>query len=623
MDIELVEIRDFLSQHPPFNSLPSAMLDQLPKRLIVRYLRRGSAFPPNDEPAPQCYIVRRGAIELRDAQGELSNKLAEGDCTLALCQSDAVNQSALTGITSEDTLLYLLPCHELERLRTLSPTFAAHFDQSVSERLRQALAQIKTSHSNTDLMTVKVRDLMSPRLIDTHPDTTIADAARLMRDGRCSSLVIKDKANEQLAGLITVRDLRDRCLAADLSPQRPVRDMMTINLHTTTADTPAFEALLTMSRLNVHHLPVLHDNQVIGVISTSDLVRFQSTNAVYLVSDIHKAEQLDTLVAISRQLPALQIHLMSAGATGDQVGQAMTAVSDAISQRLIQLAELTLGTPPVPYCWLVGGSQARREQTIHSDQDNALLIDDGATPECAEYFTAFAQFITTGLNACGYVFCPGDVMASNPEWRQPRLVWRRYFTDWIERPQPQALLNASVFFDLRSLHDPAQLFLSLQREILHSTQTNRLFIAYLAANAIKHRPPLGFFRNFVLIHGGEHDHTFDLKLSGIVPIIDMARVYALSAGIPEVNTLERLRAVAGSQALSHNGAANLIDAMELISTLRVRHQTECLRNGQPVNNFLSPDALSPLERGHLKDAFALIATLQEALGQRYQAGKFG
>jgi CBS domain-containing protein len=426
----------------------------------------------------------------------------------------------------------------------------------------------------------------------------------------------------RLAGMITDRDLRSRCVAAGLSPERPVSEIMTERLHTVQAKTLGFQALITMTRLNVHHLPVLDEGRVAGILTTTDLTRFQSSNAVYLVGDIHKAKNLETLVQISSKVGELQVNLVNGGATADQVGQAVSAITDAITLRLLELGEAELGAPPVPYAWMVGGSQARREQSSHSDQDNALLIADHMKPEDDAYFAALAGFVNDGLNACGYVYCPGDVMAKNPKWRQPLRIWKKFFTTWIERPDPMALMLSSVFFDLRPLRDSEGLFEEIHDTVLAHSKANRIFIAYLAANALKHRPPLGFFRNFVLIHGGDHDHTFDLKHRGTVPIIDLARVYALSSGVDEVNTLERLRKAAETDALSREGAANLVDAAEFIGTLRMRHQARQLRRGEKADNFLSPDELSPLERGHLKDAFVLINTMQESLGQRYQTGRF-
>jgi len=422
--------------------------------------------------------------------------------------------------------------------------------------------------------------------------------------------------------MITDRDLRNRCLATRLDPQRPVRDIMTDQLHTASTDTLGFEALMRMTRLNVHHLPIMDGSRVRGVVSTSDLVRVQSANAVYLVGDIRRADSTETLAAISGRLSELQIQLAGSGATADQIGQAVTAVTDAITLRLLELAEAELGPPPVPYAWLAGGSQARREQSSHSDQDNALLIADHMKPEHDAYFAALASKVNDGLDACGYVYCPGEVMAKNPKWRQSMKIWTKYFNTWIKRPEPMALMLSSVFFDLRPIRDTEDLFGELHERVLKLCQSDRIFIAYMAANALKHRPPLGFFRKFVLIHGGEHNQTFDIKHRGVVPIVDLARVYALSEGLPETNTLERLRAAAAAGALSKDGAANLTDAAELIGTLRMRHQAHQLKHGEPADNFLSPDELSPMERDHLRHAFSLINTMQESLGQRYQAGRF-
>ncbi len=621
MDVELIEIRDFLASHHPFDLLPEEVLEHLPKQLSVRYFRRGTQFPPKDADQPYLYILRRGAVDLRDERGELISKLAEGDLCPSPCGLQDFPAALFSGNTAEDTLAYLIPCSEMERLREKHKSFAAHFEHTVAERLRNALNVIKEGPaSGTGLMTVRVSDLLRRSLVYCTPDTSICDAAKIMTENRVSSLIVMK--GEQLAGMVTDRDLRSRCIAANLSRKEPVHKIMTENVHTTEVDTLGFQTLIAMTRLNVHHLPVLDNDRVVGVVSTSDLVRFQSANAVYLVGDIYKAQDVDTLVQISTKVSELQVYLVTGGATADQVGQAVSAVTDAITVRLLALAEEQFGPPPVPYAWMAGGSQARREQSSHSDQDNALLIADHAKPEDDEYFAALAEFVNDGLNACGYVYCPGEVMARNPKWRQSLRIWRKYFTNWIERPEPMALMLASVFFDLRALHDPEGLFGELHEHVLEHSRSNRIFIAYMAANALKHRPPIGFFRNFVLVSGGDHAHTLDIKHRGTVPVVDLARVHALSAGIKEINTIERLESAAQIQALSRDGAANLMDALEFIGTLRMQHQARQLREGKKPDNYLPPDELSPLERGHLKDAFSLINTMQESLGQRHQAGRF-
>ena len=180
-------------------------------------------------------------------------------------------------------------------------------------------------------------------------------------------------------------------------------------------------------------------------------------------------------------------------------------------------------------------------------------------------FAALAKFVSDGLNECGFVYCPGNAMATNPEWRQPLRVWKKYFSAWIESPTPMSMMLSSIFFDLRPVTGSDELFKPLQKMILEKSQVNRIFLAYMMANAMKHRPPLGFFRQFVLEQGGEHDETLDLKHRGIVPITDIARVLALSLGKESVNTVERLRACAGTNVLSTDMAENLEDALEFIA----------------------------------------------------------
>ncbi|MGD9385350.1 MAG: putative nucleotidyltransferase substrate binding domain-containing protein, partial [Thioalkalispiraceae bacterium] len=346
------------------------------------------------------------------------------------------------------------------------------------------------------------------------------------------------------------------------------------------------------------------------------------TNAAFIASDIEKANSPEALARISQRLPELHLQLVIANTSARQLGEIFSMITDAITIRLLQLAEDKLGKPPVAYVWLAGGSQGRQEQTSHSDQDNALFIDDGMQPEHDEYFSALSKYVSDGLNACGFIYCPGNAMATNPEWRQPVSVWKEYFQKWIEHPDKKALMLASIFFDLRPVYGDSTLFESVQKSMLASAKENRIFIAYLVSNALTHRPPLGFFRNFVLIHAKEHDNTLDVKHRGIVPIVDIARVLALSEGIAVVNTTERLQAACAAGGVSSEMTQDLVDALEYIGSLRNHHQVERIRAGQAADNFLDPKSLSGLERKHLKDAFAIIKSMQEVLEHRYQAGRF-
>ncbi len=619
MEVELIEIRDFLAEHPPFDRLPEPVLDSLPKALSVRYLRRGSAFPPRDTGGRFLYILRTGAVELRGPGDVLRDKLSEGDLFAGACAAEAHDEQ-VQGLTVEDSLVYLLPCAELETLRRVHARFDEHFATSLGERLRLALSGMQEGQGRVNLMTVEARQLIGRAPVSIHPDASIRDAARRMTAERVSALLICEHG--ELVGIITDRDLRSRCIAEGLSYDDPVGRIMSDRLVKVRADAPAFEILMTMTRMNIHHLPVLDRERVAGMVTDTDLTRFQSANSVYLVGDIRKAASTEALGKVAAELPELQVQLVSGGANAHQLGQAMTSVIDALTCRLVELALERLGAAPVPFVWLAIASQARREQTVHTDQDNALLLDDGYQPDRdGAYFEELARFVCEGLDGCGIRFCPGAVMASNPDWRQPFAIWRGYFDGWINAPERRALMLASNFFDMRAVYGETRLYEELRHEILAQTRDNGIFLAHLAANALTQRPPLGFFRNLVLIHDGEHDNTLDLKRTGLIPIVDIARVHALSAARDELATLDRLRAAAEAGLLSGEGTEDLEDAFELIGTLRARHQVAQIKAGLAPDNYLAPDGLSRLERSHLKDAFAAISTVQGVLAQRYHTDR--
>jgi CBS domain-containing protein len=356
------------------------------------------------------------------------------------------------------------------------------------------------------------------------------------------------------------------------------------------------------------------------MLTSTDLMRLERANPIHLVGDIAKAPDLDELVTLSQRLPRIVDQLVHEDATADGIGRIVTAVGDALEQRLIHLAERALGPSPTAYAWIVLGSQARLEQGPGSDQDNALILSDDATPEDGAWFEALAKFVVDGLVACGYPRCPGDVMATNARWRQPLREWKRMFAQWVSEPVPDAILSSAIFFDMRVLHGDRALVEDLQQQILTTAPHSGRFLAHLARNAAINEPPLGFFRGFVLERKGEHKDTLDLKRGGFHAIVEIARVQALSRGLPQVNTLSRITAAAGAGALSTETAADLHDAFEFIRYVRLTHQAKQIRAGREPDNFVAPSELSSFEKRHLRDAFQIVRTAQQTVVQSYPLG---
>ena len=463
---------------------------------------------------------------------------------------------------------------------------------------------------SSTLMNTAVSNFYHNPVAGIDASQSIQQAATQMTEQDHSCLVILNK--KRCVGIVTDKDIRRRCVAEGLPITTRIDQIMTRDMSTIDINSNAYDALMMMTAKHIHHLPVTKQDDVVGMISITDLMNNEGHNTVNFSSIIHKAKSLVELVEISKLLPQLQIRLAKLGASSDHVGKSISAITMAFTKRLIEMAEDKLGAAPVPYAWLAAGSQGRQEQLAHSDQDNALIIDNTMKPNDDLWFEKLAHFVCDGLADCGFIYCPGNIMATNNKWRQPAQQWQRYFDEWVDTPDPKALLNGSVFFDLETIYGQAALLGNVRQHLLKKTKNNTLFIAHLSKNALGLRPPLGFFRDFVLIQNGKHKATLDLKHNGIAPIVDLARIYALSQGISAVNTIERIKQAAGTSDITKSSAENLIDAYEFLGILRVKHQANKLKAGLEADNFLYPKALSKLEREHLKDAFKVIKTLQDA-----------
>ena len=337
-----------------------------------------------------------------------------------------------------------------------------------------------------------------------------------------------------------------------------------------------------------------------------------------LVRRTQACDSLGELVEVSAGLPDLQVKLVARAATFREIGEAVSGVTDALTRRLLALAERDLGAPPASYGWLACGSQARREQAVVSDQDNALMLGGELRSESDHrYFEALTAAVNDGLAACGFPRCRGGVMASNPTWRQPYDGWQAHFDGWIDRPTTHALMHATIFFDMRVVTGDDAPVRRLHEHVRDRVRGNHIFLKLMAANAIDVRPPLGFLGRIATIAEGDHAGTFDVKKAGIMPVVDLARVHALAAGSLAIGTLERLEHAALARVLSDEGAAELAQAFELSASLRSRHQVRQLSAGLAPDNFLRPDELTSEELGGLRQAFRVIRRHQDVMAQRY------
>lgn len=611
------EISATLAVATGFKTLKPDQRTALAERLRSEASPRGAVLIELGSPVAFVGVVHKGTVEVRSATGKVFARLGVGEvfgANAVLKESRATYRA----IATEDTTVLRLDGAEFRRLASEHPELA-RFEPLGFERLQApGAAAVPDRNAAVDLMTTTARDLMTSGTITADPQTALIDAAGLMRKHNVSCLPIV--ANDRILGILTDTDLRNRVVAESADTARPVSEFMTADITTLECDALAFDALVLMMQHDIAHLPITVGGKLAGILTHTNLVRAQSRSAVYMIGEIHRFENTADMARVVRQIPDLLVSLVESGATAHKIGRIITSICDALTHRLIALAEQRLGPPPVPYVWAACGSQGRQEQTGISDQDNCLILDDSYDPAAhGDYFKSFAKFVSDGLDEAGYFYCPGDMMATNPDWCQPVSKWKSYFRDWIDKPGPKAQMLASVMFDLRPIHGSRELFDDVQKGTLERARQNSIFIAHLLSNALTHSPPLGFFGTLAL-EGGEHRGTIDLKHSGVVPIVDIARVYALEAAIGEVNTHRRLEEEREAKVMSASGAADLLAAFEFIAITRLRHQARQIRAGKKPDNFMAPDEISHLERDQLKKAFQVVKTIQSALSNAHQIG---
>ncbi|MGM0570459.1 putative nucleotidyltransferase substrate binding domain-containing protein [Marinobacter sp.] len=619
MQAELIDIRNHLQQHAPFDELPDEALDQVAGGIEIAYFRAGEKILELGQKNTYLHYVRSGAVELYRRSGELYNRLGEGEIfgQIGLLMGRQVRFPATA---LEDTLIYLIPHPIFQHLFDNYDVFADFVEVEDKSRLRLAVS--RSDHAN-DSMTAKVSRLISRAPVTAPSTVRLQEAARIMTDNRVSSLLLVEGSGDNegdLVGIITDRDLRTRAVADALPSETPAADIMSPGLITIRADALVFEAMLQMLHNNVHHLPVIDNGKPRGVVALSDIVKYESQNSLYVVSNIHRQPNIKGLKSVSQDVRNSFIRMVNEDANSHMIGSAMAGIGRSFTQRLLELGEEKLGPPPVPYCFLALGSMARDEQLIVTDQDNAMVLDDSFDPaEHDGYFLALAKFVSDGLAECGYAYCTGDIMATNPKWRQPLKVWKEYFTDWIDNPKAEALLNSNIFFDLDGVYGEDRYAEALKELIAEKAQKSQRFLALLARNALNRTPPLGFFRQFVMEEDGKQQKTFNLKRRGTAPVSDLIRVHALACGSRAQNSFDRLRDIGKTRLLPDDGVGNLRDAMEFIAIVRIRHQALALEDGREPDNNVRPEDLSPFERSHLKDAFQVVSQAQKFLRYRYNA----
>ncbi|MGH7305578.1 MAG: DUF294 nucleotidyltransferase-like domain-containing protein [Candidatus Rokuibacteriota bacterium] len=471
----------------------------------------------------------------------------------------------------------------------------------------------------------RVRELIKRPPVTCALNVSAMDVARGLSREAVGSVVVLDTDGAPI-GIVTDRDLRRKIVAEGRDPvATPVREIMSSPLVTLRPTAFAFEAVLEMTRHRIRHVVLVEDGRLSGVVSSRDFLALQTTHPVTLAREITRAVSLDALAELAARVTALVRRLVDEGGTAYDIGQLVAELNDRIVVRVQGLAAGALEAvgeeaPPVRYCWLIFGSEARREQTLRTDQDNGLVYEDPPphlAARAAEYYARFADAVIQGLVHVGFPRCPGDSMASNLIWRQPVSVWEGYFRRWMSEVRPEHVLAACIYFDIRSLGGATELATRLLDIVGVEAPRNPVFLRYLAADVASRRLPLTIFGNLSVNRNGPHRGALDVKGAGGLQLVGAGRVYNLALSLGETNTVDRIRGAGAGGVFTDAEARDITDAYQHLMRLRLIRQLDQLARGEVPDNYITPSRLSRADALLMRDAMKTVSRVQAEVRERF------
>jgi CBS domain-containing protein len=583
--------------------------------LRARFARRGAILEANPAAAAMLGSLRDAAGDDAPALAGLLTDDRDLDTLREELLAGELARRTLHVATSGGEARALALTASLARDESGEPAFVDAVLEDVTARSRQDAerdAMLERLRSSLSFLSEPVREVVQP-VAFCLPDTTVVAAAEMLSPASTTAVVVQSEKGEPL-GLVTDREIR-RGLSAALGDARaPVRRVMSSPLHTLLDDAPVYEALQAMEEHRVRHLVVEDaEGQVVGAVDVATLLQFQSYGALVLAREIARAGTVEEVVRLCRRTAGLVATLLRCDALPRHLTRMIASVSDAAGERLVALATAELGPPPCDFAFFAMGSQARHEQTLATDQDNAIVFapPEGADEEALRgYFTRLGRLACGWLDQAGYRACRGDVMASNPAWCLSLDAWKETFRRWIRESNPRQLVELSIFFDLRTVTGNGTLVTDLRRDIHATVDAAPDFLPRLAQSSLEFRPPARLFGRILPGGaGGEHAGRLDLK-DAALPIVTFARVFALRHGLAESGTTGRLKGLVGLEALPAATCDDVVAAFDLMMRLRLRHQVSQSLAGQAPDNVVPLARLSATERTLLKQGFAAIEAVQ-------------
>ncbi len=632
--IDSVMVTEFLMKTVPFNELDNDKLDELAQKFSTTFFSKETVvFCQDVDKVDHFYLIYSGGVKAyltgADESVTLLDFRGEGGYfgALAIIRGSKANFNVET---LEDTICLGLDKEDFLELIRNNPRFSEYYLKKFSEDLvSTAYAELRFSKARAraretlPLFSSEVGEVIKrpPEVI--HASQSIQQAARRMSDLEIGSLLVEDQSGK-IAGIVTDKDLRKKVIAEGLDYHAPVATVMSAPLKKIPYHLLWFDALLHMMKERVYHLAVERGNHIVGVVSVRDFMVQTGSSPLYLFREIDNQRSIEGLYPLAQRIPRVVTALVEEGARANNITRVITVLNDQVVHRLLTLLDDQMGPAPFPYCWFTFGSEGRKEQTFKTDQDNALIYEPPSETEeniknARIFFRRFGMEANRHLGACGFELCKGKMMVSNPRWRKSYREWEAYFNQWMALPEPEEVLNASIFFDFRPVYGQTELGENLRNYLAAEVPSREVFLLFLAKDFLVSRSPLTFFRNFMVEKDGKYKNRLDLKTQGMTPFVNFARLWALRNGIKETNTMERIEILAKNGFMPKALHMETRDAYEFQMQLRLVNQLRMMDANQEPHNYIDPADLSHVEKQTLKESFSVIGRLQDYVKSEMRA----
>lgn len=609
-----------MRQHLPFSQMPLMDVTALAQAATERYAPPSAEIlGPGGGVPDHMYWLRQGRVSAQQLEGHQALELDVGDFWPlgALLAQRPVRSKY---VAQQDCFYLCWPWAEVQALFGQSPVWADFLNHRVQRQLAHSLKNLRELEiANAQLqsrLSAPLSQLPSKNLVSLNANVSVRESLRVMKEKKTGSVLLLDDTG-QLAGILTRWDVLERIALAQMPLDRPTREVMTQPVRTVDVESTGIDAALLMSRFGLRHLPVLDHADLVNLVSERDLFHLQTHTLSQTVQAIEAAQGLHDLQVAASQIRQLTRQWVQQGMHASNLTALISDLNDRLTKRLIKLELSNAGLDDMQMCWLALGSEGRSEQTIATDQDNALIYagrhsDQDPDPDLVKSrWLAFALQVNTGLEACGFPLCRGNVMASNPQCCLTLTEWKQHFSDLIDRGTPEDLLKAAIFFDFRGLAGQQEWVTDLRHHVMLRIKSTPKFIHQCVENSRAFSVPLNW-------HGGlqgtqhGHENLINIKLSGTAMVVDAARIMALAKGITATRTVERLHEAALKLNIPETDYKSWITAFEYLQMLRLQRQIQLDAEGLNANQ-INLESMNSVDKRMLKVAFSTVRNLQQRL----------